>query len=306
MQLKIAARKMGFLLRQTLIEFIEDNGIKLSAALSYYTVFSLPPLLIIIISVSGIFFGADAVRGEIFGQIKSLVGSDAAQQIQETIKNVELSTSNTFATTFGIIVLLIGASGVFAEIQDSINFIWGIKAKPKRGIVKYLYNRLTSFSMIGSVGFLLLVGLIVNSLIEILSKRLEIIFPQDTIYLFLVINTLVLFLIITLLFSIIFKTLPDGKIALRDCLIGASFTAVLFMIGKLAIGFYLGSYNVTSVYGAAGSIILILIWVYYSAIILYFGAEFTKVFAHTHGQKIIPNEYSIQINKSEEDSLASS
>ena len=290
-------KKIGFLLKETFSGFINDNGIKLSAALSYYTVFSLPPLMIIIMSLSGIFFGAEAVKGEIFGQINGRVGSDSALQIQETLRKVELSNSSSFAQTFGIIVLLIGASGVFAEIQDSINYIWGIKAKPKRGFIKYLYNRLMSFSMIGSVGFLLLVGLIVNSIIAILRKRLAIIFPHETIYLFNVVNTLVIFSIITLLFIIIFKTLPDGKIAFRDCFIGASFTAFLFMIGKFVIGFYLGRYNIASVYGAAGSIILILVWVYYSAIILYFGAEFTKVFAHTHGQKIIPNAYSVQIIK---------
>ena len=139
------------------------RSIKLAAALSYYTVFSLPPLLIIIISLSGFFFGAEAVRGEIFGQINGLVGNDAALQIQETIKNVKLSHASTFATILSAVILLIGASGVFVEIQDSINYIWGIKAKPKRGLVKFLKNRLMSFSMIGSVGFLLMVGLIVNS-----------------------------------------------------------------------------------------------------------------------------------------------
>ena len=296
-QLPDAIKKIGYLLKETFNGFIDDNAIKLSAALSYYTVFSLPPLLIIIMTLSGIFFGAEAVRGEIFGQINGLVGNDAALQIQETIKNVELSNSSSFAQTIGIIILVIGASGVFAEIQDSINYIWGIKAKPKRGFIKYLYNRLMSFSMIGSVGFLLLVGLIVNSLIDVLSKRLAVFFPEDSIFLFNVINAGVIFVIITLLFFIIFKTLPDGKIAFRDCLIGASFTAILFMIGKFAIGFYLGRNNISSVYGAAGSVILILIWVYYSAIILYFGAEFTKVYAHTHGKKIIPNDYSIQIVK---------
>jgi len=193
--------------------------------------------------------------------------------------------------------LLIGASGVFAEIKDSINYIWGIEAKPKRGMIKYLYNRLMSFSMIGSLGFLLLVGLIVNSVVDILSDRLANILPQNTVFLFYVVNTVIVFSIITLLFTIIFKTLPDGKIALRDCTIGASFTAFLFMIGKFAIGYYLGSYNMASIYGAAGSIIIILVWVYYSAIILYFGAEFTKVFAYTHGKKIIPNRYSVQIHK---------
>jgi membrane protein len=257
----------------------------------------LPPLLIIIISASGIFFGTDAVKGEIFGQINGLVGNSAALQIQEILKNVKLSNRNAFATTIGVIVLLIGASGVFSEIQDSINNIWGIKAKPKRGLIKFLYNRLMSFSMIGSVGFLLLVGLIINSLIDVLNKRLAIHFPQDTIFLFYIINTLIVFIIITLLFSIIFKTLPDGKIAIRDCIIGASFTAFLFMIGKFGIGYYLRSYDIASIYGAAGSIILILVWVYYSAIILYFGAEFTKVYSYTHGQKIIPNDYSVQMKK---------
>jgi membrane protein len=297
MRIKLAIKKTGYLFKETFRGFIDDNALKLSAALSYYTIFSLPPLLLIIISMSGIFFGADAVRGEIFGQINGLVGNAAALQIQETLKNVTLSNSSTFATTLGIIILLIGASGVFAEIQDSINFIWGIQVKPNRGLIKYIYNRLMSFSMIGTVGFLLLVGLIVNSLIDVLNKHLAILFPKDAVIFFYVINILIVFVITTLLFSIIFKTLPDGKIALRDCITGASFTAILFMVGKFAIGFYLGSYNIASVYGAAGSIILILVWVYYSAIILYFGAEFTKVYAQTHGKKIIPNEYSIQIKK---------
>jgi len=300
MKIKTKPQKIWYLIKETFNGFVEDNGIKLSAALSYYTIFSLPPLLLIIISISGIVFGADAARGEIFGQINVLVGNDAAIQIQNTIKNVTLTNSNVFVTTIGIIILFIGASGVFAEIQDSINYIWGIKAKPNRGIIKYIYNRLMSFSMIGSMGFLLLVGLIINSLVDILSKRLGIIFHQETFIIFYALNLFIVFVTITLLFSLIFKTLPDGKIAFRDCFIGASFTAFLFMIGKFAIGFYLGSYNIASIYGAAGSIIIILIWVYYSAIILYFGAEFTKVYALTHGQKIIPNAYSVQITKEKE------
>lgn len=295
--IKKVPKKIVYLLKETASEFIADNAMKLSAALSYYTIFALPPLLIIIISLCGFFFGAEAVRGELFWQINGLVGSDAAVQIQEAIKNVKLSGSNTFFTTIGIVILIIGASGVFTEIQDSINYIWGIKAKPKRGLIKFVKNRLMSFSMIGSVGFLLMVGLIVNSIMDVLNKRLAIYFPQDSIYLFYFINLLIVFFIITLLFTVIFKTLPDGKVVLRDCLIGASFTAFLFMIGKFAIGFYLGRFNIGSIYGAAGSVILILVWVYYSAIILYFGAEFTKVYAVTHGQKIIPNEYSVQVMK---------
>jgi membrane protein len=295
--LKIRAKKIGYLLKDTFNEFVSDDGIKLSAALSYYTIFALPPLLIIIINLSGFFFGAEAVKGELFGQINGLVGNSAAMQIQEIIKNVKLSHTSVFATTFSLIILLIGASGVFVEIQDSINFIWGLKAKPKRGLIKFIKNRLMSFSMIGSVGFLMLVGLIINSVMDVFYNRLDEFFPKDSVYLVYVINLLVVFGIITLLFTMIFKTLPDGKVALKDCLIGAAFTALLFMIGKFAIGAYLGKSAIASWYGAAGSVILILVWVYYSAIILYFGAEFTKMYATTHGQKIIPNEYSVQIIK---------
>lgn len=210
---------------------------------------------------------------------------------------MKLSDSSIFATIIGIAILFIVASGVFAEIQDSINLIWGIKTKPKRGFIKFIYNRLMSFSMIGSLGFLLLIGLIVNSLVDILTNSLVTYFPYKTIFFFYTLNTLILFIIIILLLTVIFKTLPDGKIAFFDCILGATFTAFLFMIGKFAIGFYLGNFNIASFYGAAGSIILILIWVYYSAIILYFGAEFTKVYANTHGHKIVPNSYSVQVKK---------
>lgn len=297
MQIKNTAKQISYLFKETFNEFLDDNAIMLSAALSYYTIFSLPPLLIIIISLSGVFFGSEAVSGELFHQINGLVGNEAALQIQETIKNVELSNSSSYATIFGVVILLIGASGVFVEIQNSLNYIWGIKAKPKRGFIKFIKNRMISFSMIGAVGFLLLVSLIINSLIDILNKKLATFIPKDTIFLFYILNLVGVFIIITLLFTVIFKTLPDGKVKLRDCIIGASFTAFLFMIGKFAIGLYLGSSAIASVYGAAGSVILILVWVYYSAMILYFGAEFTKVYANTHGQRIIPNNYSVQLLK---------
>lgn len=295
MQIKEAAKKTGYLFKETLKGFMADNCVKLSAALSYYTIFSLPPLLIIIISICGLFFGTQAVRGEIFWQIKALVGNEAALRIQEAIKNIKLTSNNAFAAIFGIIILIFGASGIFTEIQDSLNAIWGIEAKPKRGVIKFIQNRIVSFSMIGSVGFLLMVGLVINSFTEVLNKRLTLHFPKDAVVVFYIVNVIVIFIIITVLFMIIFKALPDGKIALRDCAVGASLTALLFMVGKFVIAAYLGSSAFTSVYGTAGSIILILIWVYYTAIILYFGAEFIKVFAHTHGQKIIPNEYSVWV-----------
>ena len=290
-------RQTTRLFRESFQGFVSDNALKLSAALSYYTIFSLPPLLIIVITLCGIFFGPEAVRGEIFGQIDGLVGAQAALQIEETIRNVHLSNSNTFATTAGVIILIIGASGVFVEIQDSINLIWGIAAKPNRGLIKFLRNRLMSFSMIASVGFLLLVGLVVNSMMDLLGHELERFLPKDTVYLIYVVNLALVFAIITILFTIIFKTLPDAKISSKDCVIGASFTAILFMLGKFAIGAYLGRSPIVSIYGAAASVILILGWVYYSAIILYFGAEFTKAYAHIHGDKIIPYEYSVKVSK---------
>lgn len=297
MKTKGILSKTWYLLKTTFNEFNDDNAIKLSASLSYYTIFALPPLMIIIITICGFFFGKDAVTGQLYGQINGLVGNDAAIQIQNAIKNVELSNNNVFATIFGGVMLLIGASGVFAEIQSSINFIWGLRAKPNKGIKKFIQNRLMSFSMIASVGFLLLVSLLVNSAMDLLSGRLKLYFPESTVYLFYVLNIIIVFLIITLLFAIIFKTLPDGNIKWKDALIGASSTSVLFMIGKFGIGFYLGSSTVATVYGAAGSIIIILLWVYYSAIILYFGAEYTKVYARAFGGSISPNEYSVEIQK---------
>lgn len=292
---KQIAKDAWSMLVQTFDEFNTDNAIKLSASLSYYTIFSLPPLLIIILSVFSFFFGKDAVTGQFFGQINGMVGNQAALQIQETIKNIELSDSNVFAATFGGIMLLVGASGVFAEIQSSINFIWGLRAKPNKGIVKFVKNRLMSFSMIASVGFLLMVSLMVNTVMDIINARLLVYFPDITVYIFYIFNILLLFFTTTILFAVIFKTLPDGEIVWKDALIGSSFTSLFFMIGKFAIGFYLGSSTVATVYGAAGSVVIILVWVYYSAIILYFGAEFTKVYANSHGHKIIPNAYAVAI-----------
>lgn len=292
---KQLAKDAWSMLVQTFDEFNTDNAIKLSASLSYYTIFSLPPLLIIILSVFSFFFGKDAVTGQFFGQINGMVGNQAALQIQETIKNIELSDSNTFAATFGGIMLLVGASGVFAEIQSSINSIWGLRAKPNKGIVKFVKNRLMSFSMIASVGFLLMVSLMVNTVMDIINARLLVYFPDITVYIFYIFNILLLFFTTTILFAVIFKTLPDGEIVWKDALIGSSFTSLFFMIGKFAIGFYLGSSTVATVYGAAGSVVIILVWVYYSAIILYFGAEFTKVYANSHGNKIIPNAYAVAI-----------
>lgn len=297
MKLKRRAGNTWDVLKHTFAEFNDDNAIKLSASLAYYTIFSIPPLSIIIIAVCGFFFGREAVTGRFYAQIDELVGKDAALQIQNTIKNTELNDSNTFGLIFGIIVLLIGASGVFAEIQSSINYIWGLRAKPEKGFKKFIQNRLMSFSMVGALGFLLLVSLLASTILDLMNEKLKIIFADATFYLFYVINIIVVFTIITLLFAIIFRTLPDGRLAWKDTLIGSCVTAVLFMLGKFGISIYIGNSDVASVYGAAGSVIIILVWVYYSAIILYFGAEFTKVYAYSYGKKIIPNNYAVEIHK---------
>lgn len=296
-RVKEFSSKVWRLLRDTAIEFNDDNAIKLSASLSYYTIFALPPLILLIISLCGIFFGRDAVRGEIFGQINDVVGNEAALQIQDIIKNVKLNDDNVFGATVGIITLIIGASGVFGEIQGSINYIWGLRAKPKRGLIKFLKNRLMSFSMIGALGFLFLVALIINSVMDIIYDKLKHSFIEEAVDFLYVFNLLIVYAIITSLFCIIFRTLPDGKVSLPDTLVSSAVTAMLFMFGKFAIGYYLSHSKISSTYGAAGSIILILVWVYYSAIILYFGAEFTKVYLRTHNRKIIPNNYAVLIDK---------
>jgi membrane protein len=285
------------LLRDTAVEFNNDNAIKLSASLSYYTIFALPPLIIIVISLCGIFFGREAVKGEIFGQINSFVGNEAALEIQEIIKNVKLKHDNFFAASIGILTLVLGASGVFAEIQGSINYIWGLKAKPKRGLFKFLKNRLSSFSMIGVFGFLFLVSLIINSVMDLVYDKLTQNFIEEFVVVLYVFNTFTVYSIIVALFCIIFRTLPDGKVELKDTFIASCITAFLFMIGKFAMGCYLSHSRIATTYGAAGSVILILLWVYYSAIILYFGAEFTKVYLRSHKRKIIPNHYAVLIHK---------
>lgn len=292
------------ILKRAATEFIADNGLKLSASLSYYTIFSIGPILIIIISLTGIFYGREAVQGRIYWQIKGLVGSSAALQIQEIIQNIEKSQLSTSGALFGVIVLLVGATGVFTEIQDSINYIWSIRAKPKKGLLRLLTNRLISFSLIVSIGFLLLVSLIINALVDVLHEQLRRYFADTMVYVFQVVNYCILMVVITALFAIIFRVLPDATIRWKDSLLGAAFTSVLFLVGKFLISFYLGFSNIGVTYGAAASIVLILLWVYYTSIILYFGAEFTKVYALSYGAGIEPDKTAVFIIKREAKELS--
>lgn len=285
--------------------FIDNKALRMSAALAYYTVFSIAPMLIVIISLCDIFYGKAAIEGNIYGQIQSFVGKDAALQIEQVIRSATTSRDITWASVIGVASLIFAATGVFAEIQDSINQIWRLKAKPKKGWLKLIVNRVLSFSMVISLGFILLVSLIVNSVLDMVGAQLLKLLPQVAVYVAYIINVLITFITISLLFAIIFKVLPDARIKWKDVIVGAVTTAILFMLGKFAIGFYLGRSHISSSYGAAGSMIIILLWVYYSAAILYFGAAFTRAYALHKGSNIFPNEYAVWIKEVELENIAS-
>lgn len=287
------------ILKDTISGFSDDKGLKLSASLSYYTVFSMAPLLLLIISLAGAFFGREASEGRIFSEINGLIGNEAAAQVQQIIKNLELSGKTTMSVIIGAITLVIGATTVFGEIQDSINIIWKVKAKPKKGWLKLIKDRLLSGSVIVGLGFLLIVSLIVNGVLMTLNDYLMSRFPDFTIVVFNIINIVVSFLVITVLFGVIFKVLPDAKIAWKDVRAGAFFTALLFMLGRYLIGLYIETTAAGSPYGAAGSIIVILLWVYYTAAILYIGAEFTRVYADFVGKRIEPADYAVYVEQKE-------
>jgi membrane protein len=296
--------KDGFnIMKDTVNGFIDENCMKLSASLAYYTVFSLGPMLVLLISLAGIFLGQDAIEGKIFYEIKGLIGSKAALQVQEMIKNLQLSGKSTTALVISIITLAVGATSVFSDIQNSINMVWHVKAKPKRGWVKLIKDRLLSSSLIISLGFLLVVSLIVNGIIIALTDRLKIYFPDITVLLLNLINLLISFIIISFLFAIIFKVLPDVKIKWKDVRAGAIFTTIFFIIGRFLIGFYLETSGTESAYGAAGSIILILLWVYYTAAILYFGAIFTRVYAAYRGSAIEPADFAVHVEEKETEKI---
>lgn len=287
------------ILKQTFKGFMDDKGLKLSASLSYYTVFSMAPLLLLIISLAGAFFGKEASEGRIFAEINELIGNQAAMQVQQIIRNLELSGKTTLSVIIGAVTLVVGATTVFGEIQDSINIIWKVKAKPRKGWLKLLKDRLLSGSIIVGLGFLLIVSLIINGALVALNDILKNYFPDFTILLLNALNIIVSFGVITVLFGVIFKVLPDAKVAWRHVRRGAFFTACLFMLGRYIIGLYIQTTGAGSPYGAAGSIIVILLWVYYTAAILYFGAEFTRVYANAKGAKIEPAEFAVFIEQKE-------
>jgi membrane protein len=279
--------------------FSEDNCFKLAASLSYYTIFAVAPLLIIVITIVGSIFGRDAVQGKVYTQIQSLVGSDVALTIQDIIANVQQSHNTAIGTIIGAVILFIGATGIFTEIQGSINFIWSVKAKPKKSWLKYLINRALSFVLVLTLGLLLIITLISSTLLTLLGDRLTLSFPNGTVYFISTVNIVLLIVVITGFFMVIYKVLPDAVISWRDALVGSAFTALLFLAGKYLIGIYLGKSKLGVNYGTAASIIVILTWVYYSSLILYYGAEFTRAFALESGHGIRPKSTAVFILKQE-------
>lgn len=295
----IAIGRYFGLLKETAQEFANDNVVKLSASLAYNTIFAIGPFLLVIVSLTGLFFEQQAITGRMFYQMQTLIGKQGAEQLLNIIQNMQQQNAAARFGIIGAIILVVGATSMFADIQDSINYIWSIKAKPKKGWLKYLRNRLLSFSLIVGLGFLFIVTLLINTVADALTERLQSLFADEAVIIFKVFNVALLFVIISLLFAVIYKVLPDARIRWKDAMKGAWFTGTLFLIGKFLIGYYIGNSKIGSTYGAAASIIIILSWVYYTSIILYFGAEFTKVYALRMGAGIEPYDTAVFILKRE-------
>ena len=285
------------LLKQAAWDWFDDSAPTLGAAVAYYTVFSLAPLFIIAVAIAGLVFGREAAQGQIFEQLRVLIGDTSAAAMQDVVESANSKpATGVFATVVGFVALIIGASGVFAQLQASLNAIWRVEPKPGRGLWGLVQDRVLSFGFILIVGFLLLISLILTAIIAFIGQWFGGFVPGvET--LIQILNTIFSLAIITLLFAMIFKFLPDVKIAWRDVWIGALITAGLFTAGKEILGLYLGKSGVASSYGAAGSLIVLLLWVYYSAQIVFFGAEFTKAYANQFGSRVTPAEHAVAISK---------
>ena len=282
---RVSFKQIWALIKAAATSWSDDYAPSMGAALSYYTLFSIAPLLLIVISIAGLVFGQEAARGEIFGQLNSFMGSEAAAAIQGLLESVNQPTQGMMGTIFGVVLVLIGATSVFGELQDAMDRIWRAPVRDKAsGLWALLRARLLSFGMILSIGFLLMVSLVLEAMLSALSQWWTPLFTGwETVAQ--VINTVVSFAITMLAFAMIYKIMPRVKIDWRDVWVGAGVTAFLFTLGKFLIGFYIGKSGVASGFGAASSIVIVLIWVYYSAQIFLVGAEFTWVYAHIFGSR---------------------
>jgi len=273
--------------KETAKDWLDDDAPTLAAALAYYALLSLAPLLVISIAVAGWFLGDEAARGGVAGQLSGIVGAEAASGIQSVVASAQEPTKGVVGTIVGIVTLLVGASGVFGQLQSSLNTIWEVKPKADRGLLGQVKDRFFSFTMVLGVAFLLLVSLVLSSLLSSLGRFLGDTLPGGAV-LWQIVNFVLSFGVVTLLFALIFKVIPDAKVEWRDVWLGAAVTAFLFTIGKQLLGVYLGKAAVGSSYGAAGSLIALVVWVYYATQILFVGAEFTQVHARHRGADIQP------------------
>ncbi len=279
-------------LKQTFRDWSDDRAPRLGAALAYYTVFSIAPLIIIVIAIAGIWFGKQQAQDQIFGQIAGLLGEQGAKAISGMLQAAEKPHEGMIASVLAVVTLLFGATGVFVQLQDALNTIWEVKPKPGRGVMGFVRQRVLSLALVFAIGFLLLVSLVLSAGLAAAGKWFEGAMPGGE-ELWHAINFLVSFVVVAGLFTLMFKYLPDVKVAWKDVWLGGTLTALLFTIGKFALGMYLGRSSVSSAYGAAGSLVIVLLWVYYSAQILFFGAEFTQVYANRFGKKLEPAENAV-------------
>jgi membrane protein len=287
-------------LKQTFQEWLQDKAPQLGAALAYYTVFSLAPLVLVLLAIIGVIFRDDPAGtwDKITKQMGYFLDPSAVQVVQSIAQKASQPGKSTLATLIGVALALFGASGVFGQLQDALNTIWGVKAKPGRGVWGFLRSRFLSFAMVGGICFLLLVSLATEALLKAFSHYVQSVLPGG-IVIALTIYVVFDFAVVVLLFAMIFKVLPDVEIQWRDVWIGAVMTAILFGIGKWLLGFYLGSGAAGSAYGAASSLIALLLWVYYSSQILLFGAEFTQVYASRAGRGLKPAKYAVRVETKE-------
>lgn len=285
-------RELWLTIKETINDWVDDNAARLAAALAYYALLSLAPLIVITIAVVGWFVGADAARGKVAGELSAVVGGEAAQGIQAVAESAQSPAAGIVSTIVGIVTLFVGASGVFGELQSSLNTVWEVAPKPGRGLMGQLHDRFLSFTMVLGVAFLLLVSLVVSSALSAAGSFMAGALPGGE-AVWQVVNFLFSLAIVTGLFALIFKVVPDAKVKWRDVWLGAAVTAVLFTIGKLLLGLYLGKAAVGSSYGAAGSIIALVVWVYYAAQLLLIGAEFTQVQARRRGRNIQPSDNAV-------------
>ncbi|GAA4003194.1 YihY/virulence factor BrkB family protein [Hymenobacter fastidiosus] len=287
------------ILKTTAAEFMNNNSFRHAAALSYYTIFSLPPLLIIVITVAGSLFGSEAITGEVFAQMKGLVGADSAKFMQDSINEFNRQERSGVAAVIGIGTLIFAATTFFVTLQESINDIWNLKVKPRNGIWQFIHDRFLSFGLILSVALLLLISFVISAVLSAFTGYLQRLLPEVTVILIRFIDFGLSLVVTSLLFALIYRFLPDAIIRWRDVGVGAFITALLFMIGKYLIAAYIAYSDPGSAFGAAGSAIVLLLWVNYSSLIIFFGAEFTQEFADAYGQKVQPKAHAVRIETRE-------